>query len=67
MSWGSGDMMVLIRCIGTVESDMNYGVVFLQDPITIGFMQWYGTRAGKILEKSSPPLELLYGPKCQPV
>ena len=54
MSWGSGDMMVLIRCIGTVESDMNYGVVFLQDPITIGFMQWYGTRAGKILEKIKP-------------
>jgi len=38
-----------IKTIGTVESGLNYRAVNYTDPITIGFMQWFGTRAAGLL------------------
>lgn len=40
-----------IKAIGTVESNLNYQAVNYNDPITVGFMQWYGTRAAGILQR----------------
>jgi hypothetical protein len=38
-----------IKAIGTVESNLNYTAINYSDPITVGFMQWYGTRAAGLL------------------
>ena len=38
-----------IKAIGTVESNLAYTSVNYNDPITVGFMQWYGTRAAGLL------------------
>lgn len=38
-----------VKAIGTVESNLNYLAVNYNDPITIGIMQWYGTRAAALL------------------
>lgn len=35
--------------IGEVESNWNWTAVNYNDPITIGMMQWYGTRAAALL------------------
>lgn len=40
-----------IKAIGTVESNLNYVSINYNDPITIGFMQWYGTRAAALLNR----------------
>lgn len=40
-----------VKVIGTVESNLNYGSVNYNDPITVGIAQWYGTRAAAILER----------------
>lgn len=37
--------------IGTVESNCTWTSVNYNDPITIGMMQWYGTRAAGMLER----------------
>ena len=37
--------------IGEVESNWNWTSVNYTDPITIGMMQWYGTRAAHLLER----------------
>lgn len=37
--------------IGEVESNWNWAAVNYSDPITLGMMQWYGTRAGGLLER----------------
>lgn len=43
--------------IGEVESGWNWGAVNYNDPITLGMMQWYGTRAAGLLNimKSDAP------------
>lgn len=40
---------LVVKAIGTVESNLNYLAVNYNDPITIGIFQWYGTRAASIL------------------
>ena len=37
--------------IGEVESNWNWQSVYYSDPITIGMMQWYGTRAAALLNR----------------
>lgn len=37
--------------IGTVESNLTYDSVNLNDPITIGIAQWYGNRAAALLDR----------------
>lgn len=37
--------------IGEVESNWNWTAVNYNDPITIGMMQWYGTRAASLLNR----------------
>lgn len=37
--------------IGEVESNWNWTAVNYNDPITIGMMQWYGTRAAGLLKR----------------
>lgn len=39
-----------VKVIGTVESDLNYGAINYNDPITVGVAQWYGTRAANLLD-----------------
>lgn len=43
--------LLAIKAIGTVESSLNYLSINYNDPITIGFMQWYGTRAAALLQR----------------
>jgi len=38
-----------VKVIGTVESDLNYGAINYNDPITVGVAQWFGTRAAALL------------------
>lgn len=40
---------LVVKAIGTVESNLNYLAVNYNDPITVGIFQWYGTRAASIL------------------
>jgi hypothetical protein len=41
--------MYAMYVIGAVESNHNWSAVNPSDPITLGMMQWYGTRAYKLL------------------
>lgn len=43
--------MYAMYVIGEVESNWNWAAVNYSDPITLGMMQWYGTRAGGLLER----------------
>lgn len=49
MAFDSAAREVVIKALGTVESSLNYHAVNYNDPITVGVMQWYGTRAAAIL------------------
>lgn len=40
-----------VKVIGTVESNLDYGAVNYNDPITVGIAQWYGVRAAAILHR----------------
>lgn len=40
---------LVVKAIGTVESNLNYLAVNYNDPITVGIFQWYGVRAASIL------------------
>ena len=40
---------LVVKAIGTVESNLNYLAVNYNDPITVGIMQWYGPRAANLL------------------
>lgn len=51
MVYDSTAQRLAIKAIGTVESNLNYNAVNYNDPITIGFMQWYGTRAAGLLSR----------------
>lgn len=41
--------MYAMYVIGTVESNCNWASVNYNDPITVGMLQWYGTRAAGLL------------------
>ena len=40
-----------VKTIGTVESNLKYDSINYNDPITVGVMQWYGTRAAGLLTR----------------
>lgn len=47
--------------IGEVESHWNWTAVNYSDPITIGMMQWYGTRAAALLNRIKNEMPTAYG------
>lgn len=47
--------------IGEVESNWEWTAVYYQDPITIGMMQWFGTRAAALLERVRAETPAAYG------
>lgn len=47
--------------IGEVESNWNWTSVNYNDPITIGMMQWYGTRAAALLNRVKDEMPDVYG------
>ena len=47
--------------IGEVESNWNWTAVNYNDPITIGMMQWYGTRAAALLNRVKSEMPTAYG------
>jgi len=51
MTYDSTAKKIAVKVIGTVESNLNYGAVNYNDPITVGIAQWYGSRAAAILER----------------
>lgn len=38
-----------VKAIATVESNNDYGAINYNDPITVGVVQWFGTRAANLL------------------
>lgn len=46
--------------IGEVESNWNWTAVNYNDPITIGMMQWYGTRAAALLNRVKDEMPAAY-------
>ena len=51
MTYDDEAKKLAIKAIGTVESNLNYVSINYNDPITVGFMQWYGTRAASLLSR----------------
>lgn len=51
MAWDDNAKKLAIKTIGTVESNLKYDCIYYADPITVGIMQWYATRAAKLLNK----------------
>jgi len=49
MAWDEQHKKVAIKVIGTVESNMDYGAINYNDPVTVGIAQWFGTRAAGLL------------------
>ena len=47
--------------IGEVESNWNWTAVNYNDPITIGMVQWYGTRAAALLNRIKNEMPTAYG------
>lgn len=44
--------MFAMYVVGKVESNHNWSAVNMDDPITIGMMQWFGTRAANLLQRT---------------
>ena len=51
MAWGTESKRLAFKAIGTVESSLRYNSINYNDPITVGVMQWFGTRAADILNR----------------
>ena len=51
MAWDTEAKKLAFKAIGTVESGLRYNAVNYNDPITVGVMQWFGTRAADILNR----------------
>lgn len=51
VAWDSGAKRLAMKAIGTVESDLRYDAINYNDPITVGFMQWFGFRAANLLKR----------------
>ena len=51
MAWGTESKRLAFKAIGTVESSLRYNSINYNDPITVGVMQWFGTRAAEILNR----------------
>lgn len=64
MAWDATAYQVTIKAIGTVESGMRYGAVNPVDPITVGLLQWYGTRAAGLLFRVKNEAPAAYDDYC---
>lgn len=64
MTWDATAYQVTIKAIGTVESNMNYGASSVSDPITIGILQWYGTRAANLLFEVQSSEPSIFSVQC---
>lgn len=51
MAWTKSQYALVIRAIGTVESNLKYDAINYNDPITVGVAQWFGTRAAGLLKR----------------
>ena len=51
MAYDDHAKLLAVKVIGTVESGLDYTSINYSDPITVGIMQWYGTRAAGILTR----------------
>lgn len=51
MVYDNSAKKVAVKVIGTVESNMRYDAIYYSDPITVGFVQWYGARAWGVLNR----------------
>ena len=51
MAWNTEAKKLAFKAIGTVESSLKYNSINYNDPITVGVMQWFGTRAADILNR----------------
>ena len=51
MAWNTETKRLAFKAIGTVESSLKYNSINYNDPITVGVMQWFGTRAADILNR----------------
>ena len=51
MTYDATAKKLAVKVIGTVESNLNYGSVNYNDPITVGIAQWFGTRAAALLDR----------------
>ena len=51
MAFGTPELNVTIHVLGLVESNLSYTDIYTGDPITIGIMQWYGVRAGRLISR----------------
>lgn len=51
MALTQAQQLFAMYVIGEVESNWNWTSVNYNDPITLGMMQWYGTRAAGMLER----------------
>lgn len=51
MTYDATAQTLAIKVIGSVESNLNYSSINYNDPITVGFIQWYGTRAAALLDR----------------
>lgn len=49
MTYDVDAQKLAVKVIGTVESNLTYDAVNYTDPITVGVVQWYGTRAAAVL------------------
>lgn len=47
----SNQLLYAMYVIAEVESEWNWTSVYYSDPITIGIMQWYGTRAAGLINR----------------
>ena len=51
MALTAAQRLYCMYVIGTVESNCTWTSVNYSDPITVGMMQWYGTRAAGLLNR----------------
>lgn len=51
MTYDETAKKVGVKAIATVESNNNYGAINYNDPITVGVVQWFGTRAAGVLSR----------------
>lgn len=51
MTYDVDAQKLAVKVIGTVESNLTYDALNYNDPITVGVVQWYGTRAAAVLDR----------------
>lgn len=51
MTYDVAAQKLAVKVIGTVESNLTYDSINYNDPITVGVVQWYGTRAAAVLDR----------------